>query len=118
MKTNTTIFTAIMVTLGLMVSFNAGAEESITIDPAATYGQLLDQYIAKCDAKLEMKDSGLNNIRRAAATAMLKGAFAKTYRTELIDGMIQEGVEPKAYKVQLFLNDRFYRLVRTKSTTL
>lgn len=118
MKTNTTIFTALMVTLALMFALNAVAEETSTSQPADIYGQLLDHYIAKCDAKLEMKDSGLNNIRRAAATAMLKGAFAKAYRTELISSMIEDGVEPKAYKVQVYLNDRFYSLVRSKHSTL
>ena len=113
MKTNTRIFTALMVTMALVFAFNAVAEETSTNQTTDVYGQLLDQYIARCDAKLEMKDSSLNNIRKAAATAMLKGAFVKTYRAELISGMIEDGVEPKAYKVKVYLNDRFYSLVRS-----
>ena len=65
-----------------------------------------------------MKNSGLENIRRAAAVAMLKGNFAKTYRKELISGMVEDEVDPKAYKVEVYLNDRFYSLVRPQNTPL
>ena len=118
MKTKAAKFTALMVVLTLIFGFNAVCEETTAASAVGVYEQLLDQYIAKCDAKLEMKSSSLENVRRAAAVAMLKGAFVKTYREELIDNMIEDEVEPKSYKVQLYLNERFYSLVRTHKSTL
>ena len=118
MKTKAAILTVLMVTLALFHAFSAVGEEARAEEEMIVLESLLDQYIAKCDAKQEMKASNLENVRRAAAVAMLKGAFVKTYRQELINGMIEDGVEPKVHKVQLYLNDRFYRLVRTDKPTM
>ena len=107
-----------MITLTLIFGFSAIGGETNAVQTVDLYEQLLDQYIEKCDAKLEMRASNLENVRRAAAVAMLKGAFVKTYRKELIGGMIEDRVEPKSYKVQLYLNDRFYSLVRTNKSAL
>ena len=113
MKTKATIFSVLMITLTLIFGFNAMCEETNPSQEARVYADLLDQYIANCDAKIEMKSSKLDNVRRAAAIAGLKSTFAKTYRKELIDSMIQDEIKPKSYKVQLHLNDRFYSLVRS-----
>lgn len=118
MKTKATQLTVLMVTLMLIFGFSAVCEETNAGQVVNVYEQLLDQYVANCDAKLEMKASNLENVRRAAAVAMLKGAFVKTYRNELISSMIEDEVEPKSYKVQLYLNDRFYSLVRANKSTL
>ena len=118
MKATTTIFSAVLVTLTLVFGFNAFCEEAHPNQTAYAYEHLLDQYIARCDSKIEMKSSSLDNIRKAAAVAMLKGTFAKTYRKELISGMVQEEVDPKSYKVQVYLNDQFYSLVRSKNVPL
>ena len=101
-----------------MFGINAFCEEAHPPQTAQTYEYLLDKYIARCDAKNEMRDSGLDNIRRAAAVAMLKGTFAKTYRKELVSGMVEDEIDPKSYKVDVYLNDQFYSLVRAQSTSL
>jgi len=58
------------------------------------------------------------NIRRAAAIAIIKGAYAKTHREDLIIDMIQKEIDPKSYKVDVFLNDRFYSIVRDNNSAL
>jgi len=113
MKTKATIFSVLMVTLTLIFGFNVMCEETNPGQEAKAYAYLLDQYIANCDAKIEMKNSKLDNVRRDAAIAELKSTFAKTYRKELINSMIQDEIKPKSYKVQVHLNDRFYSLVRS-----
>ena len=112
MKAKVTIYSAILITLTLVFGFNAFCENIYPGPKEHAYGNLLDNYIARCDAKLQMTHSGLQNVRRAAAVAMLKGTFAKTYRQELISGMAEEGIDQKPYKVDLYLNDQFYSLVR------
>ena len=113
MKTKAAIFSLLMVTLTLIFGFNAVCEETSPSQAAKAYTNLLDQYIANCEAKMVMKRSKLDNVRRAAAIAELKGSFAKTYRKELIDSMIQDDIKPKFYSVQVHLNDQFYSLVRS-----
>ena len=118
MKTKATIFSVLMITITLIFGFNAVCEETSPSQTAKAYRHLLDQYIAKCDTKIEMKNSSLEQIRRAAAIAGLKGTFAKTYRKELINSMIQDEVSPKSYKVQVYLNDQFYSLFHLNRSTL
>ena len=114
MKTKATTMAVVMVSLTFIFGLSAMCQGTNPIPTTKVYEHLLDQYIDRCDAKVEMKASGLENVRRAAAIAVLKGTFARTYRKELIESMIQDEVEPKPYKVQVYLNDLFYRLVRTK----
>ena len=112
MKAKATIISVLMVALYLCVGYSAVGGETSDAEMTEVFAKLLDRHIARCDAKMEMKTSRLDNIRRAAAIATLKGTFAKNYRAELIDDMIEEGVDPKDYKVRLYLNERFYTLVR------
>ena len=112
MKAKATIMGVLMVAVSLCFGLNAIGGEVNDTEMTNVYAHLVDRHIAKCDAKSAMRTSGLENVRRAAAIATLKGAFTKNYREELIDSMIEEGIEPKDYKVELYLNDRFYSLVR------
>jgi len=102
----------------LIFGFSAMGGETLPTQTTGTYELLLDQYIDKCNAKIEMKNSSLENICRAAAIAMLKGTFANTYKQELVSGMIEEEISPKPYKLQVYLNDRFYSLIREKKSAL
>ena len=112
MKVKVTIFSAIVIICSLVFGFNAFSDYIYPSPSENAYGHLLDNYIARCDAKVRMVNSSLENVRRAAAVAMLKGTFAKTYRQELINGLAESGVDQKSYKVDLYLNERFYGLVR------
>ena len=112
MKTKAMVISVLMVTISLCFGFNAIGGEISDDERTQVYALLLDRHIARCDAKMGMRTSGLENIRRAAAIATLKGTFARSYRQELIDSMVEEGVEPKDYKVRFYLNERFYTLVR------
>ena len=118
MKATAASILVLVVTIFLCIGSNAIGGDTKGAEMTIVYEELLDQHIARWDAKREMSGSGLENVRRAAAIATLKGAFAKGYRKELIESMIEEGVEPKDYKVQLYLNERFYSLVRKMSPTL
>jgi len=118
MKTTATIFSVLIITVTLVFGFNAVCMAAHPDPSASVYEDLLNQYIARCDAKIEMKNSNLSNIRRDAAIAVIKGTFAKTHREELLIDMIQKEVDPKSYKVQVYLNDQFYSLVRDKKSTL
>lgn len=118
MKTTATIFSVLMITLSLVFGFNAVCKATLPDQTASVYADQLNQYIARCNAKIAMKNSNLSNIRRDAAVALKKGAFFKTHREELLIDMIQKDIDPKSYKVQVYLNDRFYSLIRNKKSIL
>ena len=69
MKTKAAIISVLMVTLTLIFGFNAVCEETSPSQAAKAYTNLLDQYIANCEAKMVMKSSKMDNVRRAAAIA-------------------------------------------------
>ena len=111
MKTRTVIFTVLVVAFTLAFGFSAFGAETQPSHRASLYEQLLDQFVDNCEAKLGMIRSKFDNIRRDAGVAVIKGAFAKTYRKELVNSMMENEVSPKLYKVKLYLNNLFYSLV-------
>ena len=111
MKARTSIFTVLAVTFTLILGYSAFGAEVQPTHNASIYEQLLDEFVDKCEAKTGMVRSRLENIRRDAGVAVVKGAFAKTYRKELVSSMMEDEVGPKFYKVKLYLNKLFYRLV-------
>ena len=112
MKAKATTFSIALITLTLVFGLNAFCDEIYSSPKENVYGHMLDNYIARCDAKIWMTNSSLKNVRRAAAMAILKGTFVKAYRQELINGLAEDGIDQKSYKVDLYLNKRFYGLVR------
>lgn len=75
------------------------------------YGKFIDDVIVHCDAKQIFKDTRSENVRKAVALSVMKGAFLQTYREALVQEMLDEGVRPSAVTVQFFLNDRFHGLM-------
>ena len=109
MKTRTGIFTVLVVAFTLTFGFSAFGAETQPSHRASLYEQLLDQFVDNCEAKIGMIRSKFDNIRRDAGIAVVKGAFAKTYRKELVNSMMEDAVSPKSYKIKLYLNNLFYR---------
>ncbi|MDJ0830268.1 MAG: hypothetical protein QNI92_10475 [Desulfobacterales bacterium] len=83
-----------------------------TTDMEGVYNKLIDEYIASCERKSELRDSWSENVRRVAAVNCLKGAFYRNYKEELVTDLIANKVEPKPYLVRYHLNRRFYETVR------
>ena len=69
---------------------------------------LVEEYIACCEAKSELRSSRSENIRQAATRSRKIAAFCKNAKAELVEAMLENNIEPKAYKVRYFLNARFH----------
>lgn len=82
---------------------------------AALMEALVDNYIAACEAKSGLNQSRSAAMRRHAALYSLKGSYCTLYREELVQAMIEEDLEAKPYKVNRFLNQRFYETVHSRS---
>ena len=79
---------------------------------------IVDEYISKCEAKSALLNSTSENIRRSAMRACLKAIFYKNTKSELIDALVANNVEPKPYKVRQFLNARFNEVVAAKDMVM
>jgi hypothetical protein len=100
----------IVVALALVTPLAAAAEEKELTAMEKYYGSLVDEAIIHCEAKNKMRASWSGSVRRTAAVAYLKGAYLKEYKNDLVHDMIEEEVGEKPFKVNYYLNKRFYRL--------
>ncbi len=76
---------------------------------------IVDQFLNSCEIKTGLKDSQSMELQRAAALAVMKKAYIKSFKGQLLDEMVAAGVEPKAYQVHYHLNSKFFDAIRPKT---
>jgi hypothetical protein len=107
MKTkSTTLITALAIAAATF-TLPALAGDSNQTEMKAKLEALVDEYIKSCDAKSEMLSSRSENIRNSARRSCMKASYCRNNREELIQEMLDRKIEPKQYKVRLFLSERF-----------
>ncbi|MBW2411211.1 MAG: hypothetical protein JRF72_15540 [Deltaproteobacteria bacterium] len=105
------ILTAI--TLAMMCfSMPAVSQELTEAEKKARLESIVDVYILSCENKAALSSSRGKNLRDSAMLSRLKGSFCRHSKPELVEAMMEQGVEPKPYKVHQFLNARFYETIR------
>lgn len=108
MRKRTTIVLLMIVLATMLSTFSAYGNSTKALETKAKLIILVDDYIACCDAKSAMRDSRSENIRRSAIRSSMKAAYYMHSKEELVEEMLDSNVEPKAYKVRRFLNEKFY----------
>lgn len=76
------------------------------------YSAYVDQCIKRCDAKASMRDSRSKNLRYAAEIGRLKAEFLNDYKELLVTEMIIGQVKMKPYKIDYYINQRFFTIIR------
>jgi hypothetical protein len=82
--------------------------ESETID---IYKNSIEKTISKCNAKIRFIDSGSKNLRQYCQQELQKAEFFNKAKEMLLMEMIESQIDVKDYKIQYFLNSRFYENV-------
>ena len=67
----------------------------------------IDQEIADCRAMSTLRSSRSAHLRLKGHREASKALFLETHKTQLVESLLVLEIEPKAYKVDRFLNDRF-----------
>jgi len=82
-------------------------------------GQLVKYYencilkkIYNCQGKAVLKTSRSVNLQRKADLAARQVTFLTTNKNILIHEMVEQEIGPKRYKVEYYLNKRFYEMTR------
>ena len=114
MKIKAIFILSAMVAAGMMLTVPALGDESHRAELEA----IVEAYISKCEAKSALLNSTSANIRRSAMRACLKAIFCRKTKTELIDALVTNDVEPKSYKVHRFLNARFDEVAAAKDLVM
>lgn len=76
--------------------------------PEAFYQAAIDQEIASCLMKGDLRDSRSLNLRREAHLAANKARFLEANRDYLVQAMREQKMACKDYKVTQFLNEQFF----------
>ncbi len=71
------------------------------------YENAIDDEIAQSRQMASLLSSRSANLRQKGHREASKAIFLEMHRKELVDDMLAKKLEPKTYKVERFLNDRF-----------
>jgi hypothetical protein len=115
MRSKTALVMLVVVLAMLLGTLPAYGNNTNDGETKAKLETLVDNYIACCSAKSAMLASRSENIRYAAVRACMKAAYCMHSKKELVKEMLENGIEPKAYKVRRFLNRRFDGIVQAKN---
>ena len=98
-------------------AFPVSGDADVGQDPAAFYANCIDKKITCCDGKGGLWDSRSENLRSCSRLAILKAIFLSANREQLIREMAENGVALKTYKVDYYLNKRFYENLEASFVT-
>lgn len=100
-----TLFPITLMIIALLFSPAMGDDE--TMPQRALYEGAIDEEIAQCRQLASLLTSRSANLRMKGHREASMAMFLETHRDQLVDGMMAQDVELKAYKVERYLNDRF-----------
>ena len=78
------------------------------------YETYIFETIAKNKSKINLKNSRSENLRRVAGKAEERIRFLTLKKDILVDEMIAYDIGPKPYKMEYYLNKRFYEYSNCK----
>jgi hypothetical protein len=85
-------------------------EQSLPDDAKAYYAACIDRIIDKCAHKEHLCTCSSPVLRAYGDRMVQKSAFCRLYKEQLIQSMLAHELEPKAYKVEHFINQRFHQI--------
>ena len=110
MKTSGKTIGAVVILSFVFFGLPAFCGEQPTGNAESMYSSGIDKEIAKCQAKIELKNSRSAYLQRDAVKASVKAGFLKDYKKEIIAAMKREDIGTKDYQISNFLNDKFFEV--------
>ena len=74
------------------------------------YEICIEKKIAKCQSKIILKTSRSKNLQLTAESASEQISFLTLNKATLINEMIELNIGQKPYKIEYYLNSRFYEV--------
>ncbi len=103
MKTLVPIITLMVIAL---LFAPAIGDDEVPIKKSA-YEDAIDEEIAQCRQMASLMTSRSSNLRKKGYREASMAMYLETNRDELVVDMMKLNLEPKEYKVERYLNDRF-----------
>jgi len=114
MRSKPTIVLFVIVLTAMLLPIPAPGNNTEAVETKAKLEALVDEYIACCEAKSALRNSRSAKIRRSAMRSCMKADYCRHSKEELVEAMLENNIEPKAYKVRHFLNDNFNGALQAK----
>ena len=102
-----TLVPVIALMVVVLLAAPAMGEEGKAQITRQVYEGAIDDEIAQSRQMASLLGSRSPNLRKKGHREASKAIFLEMHRSELVDGMMEAKLEPKTYKVERFLNDRF-----------
>jgi hypothetical protein len=106
--TRATGLVTIVLTLVFFSGHSAFADSSKGTNSVTFYTDCLNGVISKCELKEFLKVSSSEHLRHSVQLSMQKADYYREKSAELLEQMIRSDLEQKPYKVEYFLNSRFF----------
>ena len=94
-----------LMVLALLVAPAMGDEEIQSLK--SYYQTAIDEEIAQSRQMASLLSSRSPNLRQKGHREASMAMFLETNRESLVEDMLAQEIEPKTYRVERFLNDRF-----------
>lgn len=104
-----------IITLGLLmfiVSAVCAETQPHRTDSSGPYAKTIDKLILKCENKIGYRHSRSNEMQLVAALSVIKSAYLREYKTQLIQEMKLKNIDPIDYKVYYFINSHFFKIAQ------
>jgi Na+-transporting NADH:ubiquinone oxidoreductase subunit NqrF len=83
------------------------ADEETTVGEVAFYQEQIDRLIDRYEQKTRYRSSRSEALREDAWRSALKATYCSFNRDHLVESMMVEGIRPKPYRVERYINSCF-----------
>ncbi len=94
---------------GLAMGQHSDTDKKVAIEA------VVDEYLNSCEIKESLMTSESKTLQRTAALAVMKQAYFRNFKEQLVEEMVAMGVEPKPYQVHYHLNAKFFEAIRPQA---
>lgn len=109
------VFWLMGLTILVVMGWNSLAIGQDAMENRQAIEAIVNDFITSCEIKAGMKESQSEALQRTAALAVMKQAYVRNFKEQLLDEMVAAGVEPKPYQVHYHLNNRFFDAIRPQT---
>jgi hypothetical protein len=104
------ILSVIFVTIlaSFLGPLSAICEDSQNTQTIKYYENMINEKISKCHAKAQLKESKSVHLQSCASINTKKANFLSKNKDMLIKEMVKRDIGAKQYKIEYFLNKKFY----------
>jgi len=114
-----TIFLFALLALSIFIhNPRSFADVTTPAETILTYSSCIERLIARCNAKADLRNSHMNNVKQAAALYWLKARFLENLKEDLSREMLGNNIGEKQYQIEHFVNHKFFELLRTATAKI